>query len=283
MNKNPETALVPIHGHQLLTIKDGETIRVAMKPICDAIGLDWSAQFRRIERHAVLGTCVAIMAMQLPGEMQSRDIVTLPLDYLNGWLFGIDSNRVKLEIKDLLIEYQRECFAALAAYWQQGVATNPRARAATIPQLLATQRQVNNLMQALKRETSPAIRRNLHAQLEQSCRLLSLPTPGIGDIGTDAVADHESPVLAEFWEIYDLLAQNHFNKINHSRNTCLIALNLPEVRAAASAAKLDLPDMCEVRRVLKASLDPEFVDFKAVNSRHHGVGTIKCWVFKTLG
>ena len=277
-----ETALVPFHGHQLLTIKDGDTIRVAMKPICEAIGLDWKAQYNRINRHPVLSTCVVMSTTQLLGEVQSREVVTLPLDYINGWLFGIDTSRVNPAIRDLLIDYQRECFAALAAYWQQGVATNPRARAATIPQLLATQRQVNNLMQALKRETSPAIRRNLHAQLQQACRQLSLPLPGLDDIGADAVSDHESPVLAEFWEVFDLLQQSTRNKLNHSRNTSLIALNLPEVRAAAHDAGLSLPDMAEVRRVLKASLDPEFIDFKAVNSRHSSVGTIKCWVFKTI-
>lgn len=280
MTPQLETALVPFHGHQLLTIKDGNTIRVAMRPICEAIGLDWSAQFRRIERHAVLGTCVAVMATQLPGEQQSREIVTLPLDYLNGWLFGIDTARVKPELKDRLIEYQRECFTALAAYWQQGVATNPRARAATIPQLLATQRQVRALMQELKRETSPAVRRTLHAQLEQSCRLLGIPAPDLAEIGADAVPDHESPLLAEFWEVFDLLQQRPDAGLNHARSGGCIALNLPQVRAAATAAKLHLPEPAELRRLLKASRSPSFVEIKAVNSRIMGNKTIKCWLFQ---
>lgn len=277
MTVNLETALVPFHGHQLLTFKDGETIRVAMRPICEAIGLDWSAQFRRIERHAVMAEGVAIMAT--PSQGGTQETVTLPLDCLNGWLFGIDTNRVKPEIQGLLIEYQRECFAALAAYWQQGVATNPRARAATIPQLLATQRQVRALMQELKRETSPAIRRTLHAQLEQSCRLLSIPSPSLVEIGADAIPDHESPLLADFWETFDLLLQKPSIKLNHARNHHLIAFNLPEVREAANAAKLSLPDFVELRRVLKASRSPRFVGMKAVNSRHQNGKTIKCWVF----
>lgn len=146
MNKI-ETAMVPFHGHSLLTIKDGDTIRVAMKPITEGIGLDWDSQQKRIERHPVLSTCKVVMTLQLPGDSQRRDITTLPLDYLNGWLFGIDTGRVKPELKDRLIEYQRECFVALAAYWQQGVATNPRARAATVPQLLATGREIRKLAQ----------------------------------------------------------------------------------------------------------------------------------------
>ena len=59
---------VPFHGNNLLTINDGETIRVAMKPICEAIGLQWEAQLKRIKRHAVMSTCVSIMDIQIPGD-----------------------------------------------------------------------------------------------------------------------------------------------------------------------------------------------------------------------
>lgn len=280
MTASPETALVPFHGHQLLTVKDGDTIRVAMKPICEAIGLQWEAQLKRIKRDDVLGTCMSMMDIQLPGDAQRREIVTLPLDYLNGWLFGIDTARVKPELKDRLIAYKRECFSALAAYWQQGIATNPRARAATIPQLLATQRQVRALMQELKRETSPAVRHTLHAQLEQSCRLLGIPAPDLAEIGADAVPDHESPLLAEFWEVFDLLQQRPDAGLNHARSGGCIALNLPQVRAAATAAKLHLPEPGELRRLLKASRAPSFVEIKAVNSRIMGNKTIKCWLFQ---
>lgn len=281
MSLRTETALVPFHGQQLLTIKDGDTIRVAMKPICEAIGLDWSAQFRRIERHAVLGTCVAIMATQLPGEVQSREVITLPLDYLNGWLFGIDVSRVKPELRERLVEYQRECFAALAAYWQQGVATNPRARAATIPQLLSTHRHINSLLKALKAETNPPARRVLHGQLEQACRLISLDCPALDDIGVDQTPDHESPLLEEFWEALDLLlAGKHGKTLNHARQDGLLALNLPEVRAAAKRAQIALPEVGALRRVLRASRQPRFVDRKPVNSRHTG-RAVRCWVFNS--
>lgn len=285
--KKIETAIVPFHGHPLLTTNDGDIVRVAMKPICEAIGLDWSAQFRRIKRHPVLGSTVAMMAtvagggiamMATPSDGGAQDTVTLPLDFLNGWLFGIDASRVKPEIRDRLIDYQRECFAALAAYWQQGVATNPRARAATIPQLLATGREIRKLLQELKRETNPAVRRTLYAQLEQHCRLISIPTPALEEIGQDAVPDHESPLLEAFWDIVDALQQQPRNQIDHSRKEELVALNLPQVYAAAAAAKMTLPDMSTMRRLLRACLAPCFVAVKAVNSAHVP-GTVKCWVF----
>ncbi|TKD46660.1 hypothetical protein FCG41_01585 [Azotobacter chroococcum] len=127
-NTSPVLAAVDFHGQSLtvLTSATGEHL-VAMKPICEAIGLDWKSQYNRIQRHPVLSTCMVVTTMQMPGDDQHRELVCLPLDYLNGWLFGVDASRVKPEIRERLVQYQRECFAALAAYWQQSKAVNPRA------------------------------------------------------------------------------------------------------------------------------------------------------------
>ena len=41
-------------------------------------------------------------------------MLCLPLDYLNGWLFGINASRVKDDIRERLLRYQRECYRVLA-------------------------------------------------------------------------------------------------------------------------------------------------------------------------
>lgn len=69
--------------------------------------------------------------------------------------------------------------------------------------------------------------------------------------------------------------------LNHARNSGVIALNLPQVRAAASAARLALPEPHELRRLLRASLAPRFVAFRAVNSATES-RTVKCWVFDRM-
>lgn len=113
-----QLATVDFHGTPLtvITTPEGERL-VAMKPICEAIGLQWEAQYKRIQRDDVLSTSIFIMKMQMLGDDQHREITCLPLDYLNGWLFGIDTNRCRAEIRPRLIEYKRECYQALAAYW----------------------------------------------------------------------------------------------------------------------------------------------------------------------
>lgn len=39
----------------------------------------------------------------------------LPLKYLNGWLFGINANRVNPDLRDRVVRHQRECYEILAA------------------------------------------------------------------------------------------------------------------------------------------------------------------------
>ncbi|TWH63832.1 P22-like antirepressor protein [Azomonas agilis] len=111
---NIQLAVVEFHTQQLTVITGpkGERL-VAMKPICENIGLAWSGQFERIKRNVVLNE--AIRVIRTPSEGGEQETLCLPLDYLNGWLFGVDTNRVKPEIRPRLIQYQRECFHVLAA------------------------------------------------------------------------------------------------------------------------------------------------------------------------
>ncbi|WP_280565114.1 phage antirepressor N-terminal domain-containing protein, partial [Chromohalobacter sp. 48-RD10] len=116
---------VDFHGTAIPTFNAGGIVRVAMKPICDAIGLQWESQYNRIKRHPVLASTISMMNM-VAADGKRRKLLTLPLNKLNGWLFGIDTNRVKPEIREKLVEYQAECFDVLSDYWQKGQATNPR-------------------------------------------------------------------------------------------------------------------------------------------------------------
>ena len=117
---------INFHGTSIPTFNVEGVIRVAMKPICDTIGIAWNGQLERIKRHKVLGTCIRVIRMQVPGERQHRSLVTLPLNKLNGWLFGVDASRVKPQVREKLVEYQSECFDVLSDYWQKGQTVNPR-------------------------------------------------------------------------------------------------------------------------------------------------------------
>ncbi len=105
-------AIVVKRNHQ-------QQIYVPLRPICDLLGLNWSAQTRRLHRDPVLSEeTQGVAVMATPGGKQ--EMLCLPLDYLNGWLFGINADRVKPELRDRVIRYQRECYRVLSEAFQDG-------------------------------------------------------------------------------------------------------------------------------------------------------------------
>jgi len=45
-------------------------------------------------------------------------MVCLPLDYISGFLFGLNADRVKPELRERVLRYQRECYKVLAEAFQ---------------------------------------------------------------------------------------------------------------------------------------------------------------------
>lgn len=116
---------VKFHDATLITIDINGVPHVALRPICEAIGLDWQAQHARIQRHPALSTCVFLTKTRLPGDTQSREVLVLPIDKLNGWLFGVNAARVRPELRDKLIQFQRECFDVLHQHFVQKQTPQP--------------------------------------------------------------------------------------------------------------------------------------------------------------
>ena len=107
-----KTKIVKFNSQQLPVYFKNEQPYVAMRPICENIGLDWAAQYQKIKRHHILSSTIVITTM-VAQDGKERETVCLPLGFLNGWLLGVDVNKVKPEIKDTLIKYQLECYDVL--------------------------------------------------------------------------------------------------------------------------------------------------------------------------
>lgn len=98
----------------------------------------------------------------------------------------------------------------------------------------------------------------------------------------DAISsDH--PIVEDFWEVVDYLDPD-LDKLDHSRNPDVIALNLNQVIAAATRAGQSMPPTFDLKRHLKTSRSPRFVDIRTVNSglvnsEFYG-RSVKCWIFQ---
>ncbi len=115
-------ALVPtivreinFYGDVLLMALVGDVPYVALRPITDFLGLDWSAQYRRVQRDDVLVDEAQLISMA-GADGRQREMFSLPLEFLPGWLFGITSSKAtRPEYAPKIKRYRRECFRVL---WQ---------------------------------------------------------------------------------------------------------------------------------------------------------------------
>ena len=65
----------------------------------------------------------ACMIKVVAKDGKNREVLCLPLGYLNGWLAGIELSRVNPQIKPLLKQYQLECFDVLYNHFMPKVAS----------------------------------------------------------------------------------------------------------------------------------------------------------------
>lgn len=118
------TSYVPFNGQQIITAMAAGVAYVAMKPIVENLGMSWSTQQTKLMKQISKFNCVHMNMVAADGKL--RKLLCLPLKKLNGWLFSINPEKVRADIRDKLIQYQEECFSVLHDYWTKGYIVNPR-------------------------------------------------------------------------------------------------------------------------------------------------------------
>lgn len=104
-------------GDTIQAVKENEKVWVPLKPICEAMGIDWPGQKKLLERDEVLSATMVMMTT-VGADGKQREMVCLPLDYLNGWLFKLTPSLfTSKEVREKVIRYQRECFRVLAEHF----------------------------------------------------------------------------------------------------------------------------------------------------------------------
>lgn len=140
--------LVPVDfkSNQIEVIE--ETQSIVIKDICENIGLDFSRQYRKLISDESFES--KLIKVQTKGGLQ--EVFTIPLSKLNGWLFSINPNKVKPEVKQKLIEYKKECFNVLNNYFNNGIAINHRVTETDLQKILDTLEKQNQEIKDLKKQ-----------------------------------------------------------------------------------------------------------------------------------
>jgi hypothetical protein len=104
-------AVAKVNNVDILLIENGEK-RIAIKPICEALGIDAKAQREKIERDPILSS-VRGLSTSTGADGKQYEMVTIPFMFVFGWLFTIDPRNVKPEAADAVTKYKLECYKAL--------------------------------------------------------------------------------------------------------------------------------------------------------------------------
>lgn len=115
---------VPFHNAELYVVEHKGQPYTPLRQIVQGMGLDWASQFVKIKQK--FESCVVEITMQIMGDDQARSHTCIPVRKLTAWLYSVNPNKVKPELRDTVIKYQEECDDVLWDYWTKGQAVNPR-------------------------------------------------------------------------------------------------------------------------------------------------------------
>lgn len=115
--------IIPITGTPGIEVISGEYI--ALKPMCDGLGLDIEGQRRKLKECSWAVT-EKISATGADGKTYQMTVIHK--DSVPMWLATISEKKVRdEEVRKTLIRYQKEAAKALNDYFTKGVAVNPNA------------------------------------------------------------------------------------------------------------------------------------------------------------
>lgn len=113
------TELMPVEfaGATLYIINQDGIPFTPMKPIVEAMGLDWAGQFTKLKSNS---TRWGIGEISIPSNGGEQSMSCLPLRKLPGWMMTIHPNKVKdSSVRERIVRYQNECDDVLWDYWNK--------------------------------------------------------------------------------------------------------------------------------------------------------------------
>ena len=121
-----EVATIPFKNTLgFLSIRDIHSLVIYVVPrnICEIFGIDRKTQQRKLAEQSGRWDYRTIW-VQLPGDGRQRSIAVIPDNKVRAWICSISPEKVKAEIRDSLIAFQKECDQVLYDYWTKGIAVN---------------------------------------------------------------------------------------------------------------------------------------------------------------
>ncbi|MCI9874473.1 BRO-N domain-containing protein [Pseudomonas atacamensis] len=146
----------------------------------------------------------------------------------------------------------------------------------TVNQQISMSKHRLGLVKELMRTRNRTVRDLLGIEITKLSTAMGLPVPDLETIGS--VEPPQADLVADFWAAL-LQLDSKGIAYNHSKDSQLVALNMPHLVELFAANGIQTIISTEVTNALKRCTEPQFVGMKAVDSTIRKT-TTKCWVFK---
>lgn len=243
-----------------------------MKPIVEAMGLDWRKQLRRIKFHPVLRKGVSVTDTPSAGGVQKT--VALNLEHFHGWLITLDSRRITDKARQaLIVAYQERAFRVIFEHFHgtitgHSVSLPPSVR-------ISLQNQAMQIVKKLQGTQNRAERRMMYQMLEGLCKELVIEVPALDELGRDAPDPPDT--LRGFWQALETLKERQID-FNHAGSHGTMAISLLEISQLLANAGIPCEINSALKKALRLSVAPRFVARHTVRSAIDG-RCKHCWVF----
>lgn len=105
-----------INDVSLQVVVDDREQLIPIKPVCDILGVNYTSQVDKLKEHPIFRSTIPQRGT-VAADGKEREMLCIPLRFFSGWLFSINPNNVKEEIKEKLIQFQLKCNDILYDYF----------------------------------------------------------------------------------------------------------------------------------------------------------------------
>jgi hypothetical protein len=142
--------VVPFYGDELIAVQQEDgLIFVLFNRLCENLGLKRWSQVQRVQRHTVMNDGLVTLPVETEGGAQQ--VQCLRIDLLPLWLSGVQATRVKDELQEKLIRYQKEAAQVLWQAFKPQIIVSDATPVTVDDQVIIQLQQVADMGQAITR------------------------------------------------------------------------------------------------------------------------------------
>lgn len=110
------TNVAVVNGISLQVVADGSEQLVAVKPVCEILGVAYQSQQAKLKEHPVFSSVITL-SVTTGSDGKQYEMLCIPFKFFAGWLFGINPDNVKEEARESIMQFQLKCNEILYEYF----------------------------------------------------------------------------------------------------------------------------------------------------------------------